>query len=40
MFVPINKYGKIRITSRTLIEGIKLVGSWDNWTHEIPMEKV
>ena len=37
MFVPINKKGQIKITSGNLIEGIKMVGSWDNWTHEILM---
>lgn len=37
MFIPVNKKGEIKISSCLLIEGLKIVGSWDNWTKEIPM---
>lgn len=36
-FVPIFKDGCMKISSCLLIEGLKIVGSWDNWTKEILM---
>jgi hypothetical protein len=40
MFLPINKEGEIKITSNLLIEGLRLIGSWDNWAVEIPMDRI
>lgn len=31
MYLQMNKKGEVEITSNLLIEGLKLVGSWDNW---------
>lgn len=35
----IEKKNDIKITSNISIEGLKIVGSWDNWKEEIPMTK-
>ena len=40
MYLPINKKGEAEITSNLLIEGVKLVGSWDNWSKEWPMIRI
>jgi hypothetical protein len=40
MFVAVSNEGAIKITSNLLIEGLKLVGSWDNWAGEIPMVRI
>ena len=40
MYIPINKKGEAEITSNLLIEGVKLVGSWDNWAKEWPMIRI
>ena len=40
MIMPIGKDGEIRITSNLLIEGLRLIGSWDGWVNEIEMDKI
>ena len=40
MYVPYSDNGEIKITSNLLIEGLKLVGSWDGWVREIPMTRI
>lgn len=40
MFVAVSNEGAIKITSNLLIEGLKLVGSWDGWAGEIPMVRI
>ena len=35
----VEKKNDIKITSNISIEGLKIVGSWDNWKEETPMTK-
>lgn len=38
--MPILKDNCIKISSCLLIEGLRIVGSWDNWEREIEMVKM
>lgn len=40
MYLPISQTGEIKITSNLLIEGLRLIGSWDGWLGETPMTRI
>ena len=40
MFLPLSKEGEIKITSNLLVQGLKLIGSWDGWVNEVPMTRI